>query len=101
MKLQNKDNCRLTLKNNLCLKQNKAIKTKNEFQPCVSLQTDIPRFVIINKKTRNKIKNIQETNLHNEVLILNRSVPSLRVRLESRTQSYFFPCCFQKKKDCR
>ena len=54
--------------------------------------------MIINKKPRNKIKNIQETYLHNEVLILNRSVPSLRVRLESRTQSYFFPCCFQKKK---
>ena len=41
----------------------------------------------------------QETNLHNEVLILNRSVPSLKARREFRTQFYFFPCCLQNKKE--
>ena len=43
------------------------------------------------------MKHIQETNLHNEVLILNRSVPSLKARREFQTQSYFFPCCLEKK----
>ena len=45
------------------------------------------------------MKNIQKTNPRNEVLALNRSVPSLTARREFRTQSYFFLCCLQKKKN--
>ena len=44
------------------------------------------------------MRHSQDTNLHNEVLILNRSVPSLKVRREFQTQSCFLPCCLQTKR---